>query len=85
MKEFKPVDKAAIDLGDDSGFPGFGEQAVSKNKKKKDTSKLAEERKKKKEEEDAKKPTKGMPSTFFILDHDPTNNSDPYGNNRVPT
>lgn len=40
---------------------------------------------KKKEEEDAKKPTKGKPSSFFVMDYDQNSTADPYGNGRVPT
>ena len=86
MSEFKPKDTNAIDLGDEGGFPGFGDSGMGGGKKKKKgQAELQEERKKKKEEEDAKKPTKGKPSSFFILDYDPNSNADPNGNHRVPT
>jgi hypothetical protein len=49
VSEFKPKDHNAIDLGDDSGFPGFGDSGMggAGKKKKKGQAELQEERKKK--------------------------------------
>ena len=45
---------------------------------------MQEEARKKKEEEDAKKPTKGKPSSFFVMEYVHGSQKDPTGQMREP-
>jgi hypothetical protein len=77
-----------IDMGDDDGGFGALEAGISnkKNKKKNMTNEERQaESKRRKEEEEAKLSTKGKSSEFFIMDYEPGDQRDPYGNCRVPT
>lgn len=76
MKEFKPKDPKAIDLGDD-GEVNF-EFGASK-KKRKTQEELRREAEAKKAEEDAKLSYKGKPSSFFIMDFQQGDTRDPTG------
>ena len=68
-------DDAPIDFG----------VGASKKKGKKTAAELAEEKKKAQEEADAALPTKGKPSSFFVMDYVQNDPRDPTGQCRVPT
>jgi peptide chain release factor subunit 3 len=68
----------------DDDAPGFGDFGASK-KKKKTADELAAEKAKAQAEADAQLPTKGKPSSFFVMDYTPGDGRDPTGQSRVPT
>ena len=84
VKEFKPkVAKGIMDDDDDApvDFAAFGQ---SKKNKKKTAEELAAEKAKAKAAAEAALPTKGKPSSFFVMDYAPGDPRDLSGGCRVP-
>ena len=69
---------------DDDAPVDFGAFGASK-KKKKTAEELAAEKAKAQAEADAQLPTKGKPSSFFVMDYTPGDTRDPTNQCRVPT
>ena len=84
VKEFRVKDPRAI-MDEDDDAPFDFAAGASKKKKQKTQAELDEEKRKAKEEEDAKLSYKGKPAEFFIMDYLPGDQTDPTGNQRVPT